>query len=125
MEKIGTNGGYGGDPQSCYPPHSCLCRDCCNRYVRNYSGTYGGGGPNYHFLTVEALENINRNLSALSALLENIAVSLGVEIKESESLAQKASFNVSVEIPSERMKKELTIGISPSYISGEEKQNSG
>jgi hypothetical protein len=78
-------GNYGGDPISGYLPPYCPCRDCCYRYSSHYSGGNGGGGPDYQLLMVEALENVNRSLSALGAFIENITVSLGVEVKGSES----------------------------------------
>jgi hypothetical protein len=77
-------GNYGGDPISGYPPPYCPCRNCCYFHRSHYSGGNGGGGPDYQFLTVKALENVNRTLSALGAFIENIAVSLGVEVKGSE-----------------------------------------
>jgi hypothetical protein len=71
-----TDGRYvgGGDPISGYPPHYCPCRDCCTSYGRYNSGAYSGGGPKYQLLIFEALENVNRSLSALSTLIENIAI---------------------------------------------------
>jgi hypothetical protein len=117
--------GYGGDPLGGCPPYFCPCRNCRYRYTRDYSGGNGGSGGNYRLFSVEGLENINRTLSALGALIENICVSLGVEVKGSESPSKDGGFNVAVESPVEGMKQESAVGGGPSGIGSEKKQDGG
>lgn len=58
-----------------WPPVN-ICGGNCPfvNYLGGYSGGCGGGGAQYECLAAKHLENIDRSLSALCALLESISV---------------------------------------------------
>ena len=85
----------------------------------------GGGGINYERLTLEMLANIDRRLSTLCTLIENLSVSLGVVIEGTGTFKQPEMINRTVHIPMEAVEKEAAMIDSKPILSGQEQHNCG
>jgi hypothetical protein len=90
----------------------------CGYDFPRHPGGGSGGGPDYRFLAIKALENVNRSLSALCALIENVAIAFGIEVKGIEAVSENRGGNVPVESPVEGVKEETAVRISAPGISG-------
>ena len=116
--------GYSGNQGGGYPPKDRICGYCRFGNLFAYSGGNGGGGTNTQRVAVEILDDINRAVRALSALVENIAVSCGVKIKACELFPDVGMVNTLVpEIPMEIVDEKFSVGGCEADIGGKVKEN--
>ena len=121
-EYRGSCGGYRVDPppthRSSDPPKDCPCGNCRFGNLRANASNNGGGSGYAKCITIKGLDDINRTLRALGALLEDFAVSLGIEIKGDQMFSELVMRNgFSPKTPVERMQQEPTMGGSESGVS--------
>lgn len=84
------------------PPMGCvLCRDCPigGQFRSHYAGGGSGGGPNHKCMAVEALVDINRSLSAMGALVENLLVPIKIIAEGNTTLNKPVMINTALGEP--------------------------
>ena len=111
---------YLGDTGSVNPPEMSPCRDCWFGDLRAYPSMYGGGAGGQQCITIKGLEDLNRTLGSLGALIENIAVSLGVEVKGGRLFPERRLENgFSAKGPVEAVKEKTGMRSGESDVGGE------
>ena len=111
--------GMSGHTGCVNPPEESPCRHCWFSNLRAYPSRYGGGSSSQKHITIEGLEDFNRTLRALGALIEDIAVSLGVEVKARNFLTEGRMMNgFTPESPSEVVEEESGMGSRQPGIGG-------
>jgi len=112
----------GGD---LYPPANCCCRNCSFRNSSSYPGFYGGGGPQEFRLTHEMGRDIYGLICTLGTFIEDLRVTLGIEIKAVDKLGKPVVVNsASWEPPVHGVNFDLPVGNDQPLCSGEKHHDS-
>ena len=85
----------GGQNGGLYPPSNCCCRNCGFRNFGANPGFYRGGGIKEPRFTSEMGADIRDLICSMRALVEDVRVALGIEIKAGDVLGK----SVVVDIP--------------------------
>jgi hypothetical protein len=135
MSNITEGGGYrvpeggyseSGNAGGVNPPEGSLCRNCWFGDPRTYSSGNGGGGGGYQRVTIEGLEDLNRTLRSLGALIEDIAVSLNIEVKGSRLFSESRMMNgFTFKSPVKIMEEKPGMGSGKSGVGGQKEQDGG